>query len=280
MSKIGIGIVTCNRNDFLHACIESLDLTKVDEKVIVNDGALQVRHNAFHVINNEENIGVGKSKNKILRYLYEQNCDYMFIIEDDTLIKDNNVFDEYIKASKRTGIQHFNYGPGTPFNRKQNENFDIHNRHKLEQESEPNPRKVIDYGDVKISLYQHVAGMFSFFTRKVIEDVGYIDEDFYNAWEHVEHTYRIIKKGYHPPFWFFADIYNSHNFLTEHRDAIEKSAISKNSETFLENVRKGGELYIKKHGHAPNNPPYVSEADAISSLKDIKNESSISSQYV
>ncbi len=270
MSKIGIGIVTCNRREFLIDCIKSLDLSKIDEAVIVNDGDTDIRHPQFYIINNKKNIGVGKSKNKILKHLYNKKCDYMFIIEDDTIIKDNNVFNEYIKASIRTGIQHFNYGPGTPFNRKQNQNFDIHNRHELDQEATPNPRKIIDYGDVKISLYEHVAGMFSFFTRKVIDDVGYIDEDFYNAWEHVEHTYRIIKKEYHPPFWYFADIHNSHKFLTEHRDAIEKSAISKNSETFLENVRRGSELYIKKHGHAPNNPPYSSKYEVIKSLKNIK----------
>lgn len=277
MSKIGIGIVTCNRDVFLHDCINSLDLSKIDESVIVNDGDIPIDHEQFYVINNERNIGVGKSKNKILKYLYERDCDYIFIIEDDTIIKDNNVFDEYIKASRITGIQHFNYGPGTPFNRKQNQNFDIYNRHELSQESEPNPRKIIDYGDVKIALYQHVAGMFSFFTRKVIEDVGYIDEDFYNAWEHVEHTYRIIKRGYHPPFWNFADIHDSYRFLSEHTDAIEKSTISKNNKTFLENVKKGSEIYIKKHGHAPNNPPHTSESDVIEVLKRIKHENSISS---
>jgi len=277
MSKIGIGIVTCNRNDFLLDCIASVDLSKVDEAVIVNDGMLDVQHEQFHIINNSKNIGVGKSKNKILKYLYERGCEYIFVIEDDTIIKDNNVFVEYIKASNITGIQHFNYGPGTPFNRRQSQNFDIHNRHELNQESEPNPIKIIDYGDIKISLYQHVAGMFSFFTRNVIEEVGYIDEDFYNAWEHVDHTYRIIKKGFHPPFWYFADIFNSHHFLTEHKDAIEKSAISKNNKTFLENVKKGSEIYIKKHGHAPNNPPRTLESDVIEMLKHIKHENSISS---
>lgn len=278
MSKIGIGIVTCNRNDFLHDCITSVDRSKVDEAVIVNDGsALEVYYEQFHIIDNNKNIGVGKSKNKILKYLYDAGCDYMFIIEDDVIIKDNNVFNEYIKASNTTGIQHFNYGPGTPFNRKQNQKFDIHNRHELDQKSEPNPKKIIDYGNIKISLFEHVAGMFSFFTRKVIEEVGYMDENFYNAWEHVDHTYRIIKKDLHPPFWYFADIYNSHEFLSEHTDAIEKSAINKDNESFLINVQKGVEQYIKKHGHAPNNPPYKSKDDVITILKKIKNENSISS---
>jgi GT2 family glycosyltransferase len=202
--------------------------------------------------------------------MYKRDCDFIFIIEDDTIITDQRVFKEYIKASKVTGIQHFNYGPGTPFNRVQKQSFDIHNREILDQESAPIPRKIIDYGNLQISLYQHVAGMFSFFTREVIDRVGYMDEDFYNAWEHVEHTYRIIKEGYHPPFWYFADIHNSHKFLSEHKDAIEKSAISKDSKTFHENVRKGGELYFKKHGHAPNNPPPVTEQSVISFLKTLK----------
>lgn len=277
MSKIGLGIVTCNRNDFLRDCINSINLDKIHETVIVNDGDVDIKHNQIHVINNDKNIGVGRSKNKILKYLYEKNCDYIFIIEDDTIILDNNVFNEYIKASKKTGIQHFNYGPGTPFNREQNKDFDIHNRHELNQESKPKPRKIIDYGDLKIALYTHVAGMFSFFTRKVIKEVGYIDEDFYNAWDHVEHTYRIIKNKLHPPFWYFADIHNSHKFLSEHSDSIIKSAISKDSKTFMENVKKGGVIYFKKHGHAPNNPPFTSESEVMQILKDIKNENSISS---
>ena len=56
MSKIGIGIVTCNRNDFLIDCIASVDLSKVDEAVIVNDGMLDVQHEQFHIINNSKNI--------------------------------------------------------------------------------------------------------------------------------------------------------------------------------------------------------------------------------
>jgi GT2 family glycosyltransferase len=47
MSKIGLGIVTCNRPDFLSNCIKSIDLSKVDEKVIVNDGKVDVKHPNF-----------------------------------------------------------------------------------------------------------------------------------------------------------------------------------------------------------------------------------------
>ncbi len=271
--KIGLGIVTCNRPEFVSKCIESIDLKMVDEKVIVNDGTIKVDYTDFFIINNEKNIGVGKSKNKLLKHLYDKGCDYIFILEDDMLILDNNVFNKYIEAHKASNIHHFNYGPGSPFNRKQNMEFDLHNRHELDQHSEPNPRKIIDYGNgVKISLFQHTVAMFSFFTRKVIEEVGYIDEDFYNAWEHVDHTYRIIKAGYHPPFWYFADLYDSHKFLTEAPEAIDKSSIANDSEQWKKNVYGGREIYLKKHGHYPNEPPFTSSEEVNVILKNLKND--------
>jgi len=102
MSKIGLGIVTCNRPDFLSKCIESIDLEKLDVKAIVNDGTIDVKHQSFHIMHNKENLGVGKSKNKLLKYLRSQDCDYIFLLEDDMIVHDNIVFQKYIYASKRS----------------------------------------------------------------------------------------------------------------------------------------------------------------------------------
>jgi len=273
MAKIGVGIITCNRNEFLKGLLATLPKDVIDELVVVNDGKAE---NQIEVpgtwLQNEVNIGVGKSKNKAMKHLYDVGCDYIFIIEDDMLIKDKSVFDRYIKACEASGIQHFNYGPGSPFNRKQTiQNFDLHNRHLLDQHSEPNPKIVIDYGnDIKIALYEHTVAMFSFFTRKVFETVGYIDENYYNAWEHVDHTYCIIKAGMHPPFWWFADIADSDKYLTEAPGAIDNSSIANKSDQWLKNVNMGREIYLKKHGHYPNMPPYVTKEQVIQSLKDIK----------
>jgi GT2 family glycosyltransferase len=275
MAKIGVGIITCNRPEYLANLLATIPNNIIDEIVVINDGK---RLDGFDLdkgvmLDNPQNLGVGKSKNRALKHLYEKGCDYMFLLEDDMLILDKRVFEKYIEASQRSGIQHFNYGPGSPFNRKQDiKNFDLHNRHLLNQHSEPNPKIVIDYGKgVKISLFEHTVAMFSFFTRKVIEKVGYIDEAYYNAWEHVDHTYCIIKAGYHPPFWWFADIYNSEKYLTEAPGAIDNSSIANKQEQWLKNVTNGREIYLKKHGHYPNQPPYVSKEDVIKELKKIKN---------
>lgn len=279
MATIGVGVITCNRLDYLRNLLKTIPKDRVNELVVINDGSpvnefVEKDFEFGYWIDNPVNLGVGKSKNKAMKHLISLKCDYIFIIEDDMLIKDPEVFDKYIEAYKKSGIHHFNYGPGSPFNRKQKiKNFDLHNRHLLDQHSEPNPKMVIEYSkDVKVALYEHTVAMFSFFTKEVIDKVGYIDEEFYNAWEHVDHTYRIIKAGYHPPFWWFADIADSDKFLTEAPGAIDNSSIASKSEQWSKNVYGGREIYKRKHGHYPNNPPLVLKEEVITILKNLKSK--------
>jgi len=279
MEKIGIGIVTCDRIDFLDKCLKSLP--KINGPVvIINDGKLDISNsiktykNNFNLIQHKTNQGVGISKNDALQYLLNQDVKHIFMLEDDIILLREDVFDKYIEAAKVSGIKHFNYGPGSPFNRKQDPSvlWDLHNRHLCNQHSEPNPKKIIDYGNnIKVSLFEHTVAMFSYFDRDVLEKVGLHDEQFYNAWEHVDLTYRIIKAGYHPPFWWFADIFDSHKFLTEAPGAIDNSSIANKKEQWEKNVYGGREKYKIKHGHYPNQPPFFSEQQVIDTLKKLKN---------
>ena len=272
--KIGLGLITCNRSHYLKSLLDSLKpcADQINELVIVNDGKpVDVELFKGGWILNEKNLGVGKSKNKAMKHLLDKGCDYIFIVEDDMVVLDEEVFQKYIEAYKMSGIQHFNYGPGSPFNRKQDIQFDLHNRHELKQDTEPNPKMILDYKNCKIALYEHTVAMFSFFTKEVLEKVGLIDDEFYNAWEHVDHTYRIIKAGYHPPFWWFADIVDSQNYIREAEGAIDNSSIASKSEEWQKNVFGGREIYKRKHGHYPNQPPFVSQSEVIEKIKELKN---------
>jgi len=275
--RIGVGIITCNRPNLLQKLLLSLKpcIQQINEIVIVNDGhpISNIKIEYGTLIENKINQGVAKSKNKALKYLLEQGCDHIFLIEDDVIILDKSVFEQYIKARKITGIQHFNYGPGTPFNRKQNIHFDIHNRDQLNQLAEPNPKLVIDYKECKIAIYEHVAGMFCYFTRDIlVKGLGYMNEDYDGCWEHVCGTYDVIKAGYHPPFWAFADLANSHELISEAPDAIQQSSISKDKAEWIKKVQSGAELYKKKHGHYPNQAPQPTQDDIVRSLKIIKQQ--------
>ena len=275
--KIGVGVITCNRVNYLIDLIHSLRKcnSTIDHLVVVNDGEhleqMELPHD-WVFLQNETNQGVAKSKNKAMKHLFDEGCDYIFIIEDDMLINDETVFTQYVNAHKETGIHHFNYGPGSPFNRRQDiKNFDLHNRHLLDSHTPPKPKLIVEYKTCKLALYEHTVAMFSFFTRTLLEQgLGYMCEDFENCWEHVSSTNYIIKAGYHPPFWWFADLANSHLLIEEAPGAIENSAIAKDNESWMKCVMSGREIYKKKHGYYPNQPPTSTKEEVIEILKQLK----------
>jgi glycosyltransferase involved in cell wall biosynthesis len=275
--KVGVGIITFERLDFLKGLLSSLEPCKdvIDNLVVVNDGEPIDNFSLSFGdwVQNDTNQGVAKSKNKAIKHLFDKGCDYIFIIEDDMIIKDKSIFEQYVTAYKTSGIHHFNYGPGSPFNRKQIiQNPDLHNRHLLDEGTDPNPKLIVDYKTCKIALYEHTVAMFSFFTRTLLEQgLGYMPTDYDNCWEHVCSTYSIIKAGYHPPFWWFADLANSHKLITEAPGAIENSSIAKDKTEWMKKVMAGREIYKNKHSHYPNQPPLHTEEQVVKILKQLKN---------
>ena len=226
--KIGLGVVTYNRPEYFKKIFASIPLYAVDEIVIVNDGTPYGEENYVHCIQHETNMGVGISKNDAIKHLLSKGCDYIFLMEDDIIIKDPIVFQKYIQASKQSGIQHFNYSQHGLMN-------------KFPNTETPSPKTIIQYSsDVSVALYPHCVGAFSFYTKKCLDKVGLLDEKFYNATEHLEHTYNIIKNGMHPPFWWFADLPDANKYLADIPWSVQGSTISSNPkhrDTVLESHR-------------------------------------------
>jgi len=240
--KIGVGIVTCNRPSFFLKCFRSIP--KEHTLAVVNDGMnfedidkLQ-KEKSFAYFHNEINLGVGGSKNKLFRYLLNNGCGHIFIVEDDIIVKNPAVFQKYIDARNITGIQHFNFGYHGPANKGGISG------------GKPQPKHIIDYGDIRIALNMHSVGAFCYYTKEVLEKVGLIDENYINAFEHVDHDYRIAKAGMCTPYWNFADIADSTNYLDEIECSENSSSIRPRSD-WRDNIIKGMELFIKKHGVSP-----------------------------
>jgi GT2 family glycosyltransferase len=260
MSKIGIGIVTCNRNEFLRKCIKSIKNDWYDELVIVNDGDLKIKSNNLNIINNKENIGVCKSKNILFKELLKKDCDYIFIVEDDMYFKDN-AFKAYIDAHKITGIHHMMFAYHGPANKGN------------VSKGKPQPRKIIDYKDVKIALNQHCVGAVCFYTRECLEKEGLFDEKFdKNNFEHVEHSYRLAKAGYSTPYWWWSDLANSLDYIEEQACSEENSAIRRGNE-WQKKIFDSANIFKDKHGYLPawqGCVPDTSVDDVVKFLKECK----------
>ena len=261
-NKIGIGIITCDRPDFFKKCLASIKDNYNLTIVVVDDGLNSVVDEGFEFasIKTKGKIGVGATKNKALKFLIEKDCEHIFLIEDDIEIVDPKVFKEYIRTAKVTGIKHLNYA--------------LHGNHNQDIHGNTTVRKTVNYPDnTKIDLYPNLLGAFSYFHKSVLDDIGLIDEDYYNAMEHVDHTYKAIKAGYHPPFRWFADVHGSNKMLKDIVPDHQQSKI-RNEADFQQTFKKGIDLFIEKqgfsviNGYGPAEKNYT-EQETLKNLKQI-----------
>jgi hypothetical protein len=192
--NILIGIVTKDRYDCLDALLYSLRFNNYPTVIIDVSEHLELSHtedyNRFYntPLNRR---AVVYNKNMIMRLFLNSGHDYLFIIEDDVKILDNDVFQYYVEASVKHNIHHMNFC-GYPL-----------------------PDRIrYDYND-DIQISENLMGVFSFYTKECIQNVGLMNERLcHNCWEHIEHTARINKYyKYNPEFYHFPDISNSWEYL-------------------------------------------------------------------
>ena len=255
--KVGIGIITCNREDFFKKCYNSIP-NYIDELIVVNDGnKLTFNPSRSKLIEGEGGKQVGESKNIAMRYLLDRGCDYIFTIEDDIIIKDPDIFKKYISAYRETGIHHFNFG----FSNKEN----------LDNNKKPIYKKIIQYKNSKIVLTPNILGAFTFYTRKCLQTIGLHHYSFNKGHgDHPELTYRAYKHGFTTPFWWFADIYGSWDMI-ENQSNMGDDSLVRNQTKFMENFREACDNFKLLHGVSMLQVPPMSEEEVVSILKNLKN---------
>jgi len=239
-TKVGVGIITCNRQDMFKKLMKSLPQNKIDELIIINDGEeFDLEEFSNVICYNTSSSGVGVAKNTALQHLMKADCNYIFLIEDDMLIQREDIFDAYIQASKSTGIQHFLFGYHGPANKNGVSG------------GPPAPRAVIEYPDgIKIALNQHCVGAFCMYTDKSLQDVGLFDSSFYNAFEHVHHSYILCKKNYCVEYWWWPDLANSLDYIQEQACSEHNSSIRPRKD-WQDNIQKGFKRFYDLEGISP-----------------------------
>jgi GT2 family glycosyltransferase len=279
MGKIGLGLITCNAADKFESAVASIP-PGLDEVVIVNDGApydSRLYPPRARVIQHEQNRGVAVTKNDALRHLLDRNCEHLFLMEDDVIIEDPRVFQRYIDAARLSGIWHLNYALQGPHNREQSPELvfeppsrlrtvaaaasgglvvarmrkalSLEERGLLREDTPPAPKCVKEYpGGVALAFYEHCVGAFSYYHRRALDAVGLLDENYYNAWEHVEHTFRLAKAGLTSPFWWFADLADSAKYLSDIPNCMARSTIA-NAPGGLSNIERGEAHFRSKTGY-------------------------------
>ena len=256
-NKIGVGLITYNSPE---RCKQSAFTVPegVDKFVIVNDGTGHLYTQDCYpkhaeVINHSKNLSVGCAKNTALRALLQAGCDHIFLQEDDILIKDNKVFEAYLKAAYKSGLWHLMFG--------------LHGPGNFNKDKQPNPRQIIDYGDnIKIAFNLHAVGAFTYYSKGIIRNVGFNEEPLKNAWEHIDHSYRIVKAGLLPAYWFWPDIANSLDYLQEIGSSEDQSVI-RHTEEWIKNMQTGAAYFKHLHSYYPTQVPDIGEEKMIANLR-------------
>lgn len=208
---VGVGIVTYNRPHFFEPVVRAAvrHFEGLAELYVYNDGSapnadyqriFESLPRRVKVFDAADNRGVAAAKNALLRAM--SHLDYMFLLEDDVVPLSPHAVIDYVKASRRSGIEHLSFAHHGALNA-------------------TGPTGVAGW----LEFYPHCVGAYCMYTRRSIATVGYFDETFRNAWEHVEHTHRLAKARLAAPFWRFADVRGSQRLLAELPGAVDSSTI-------------------------------------------------------
>jgi GT2 family glycosyltransferase len=225
--KVGLGITTMNRPGYFKQCMEHIiqNVKSADFIVVINDGSKEEHENEYQaiyrqlpkhikIIHNQENQGCAKAKNVLLKEMMAAGCTELFICEDDILIVDDKAITEYVRLGREYGFHNLCYALHGPIN--------IGRGRKTE---------------IDIAYYPDSVGAFCYYTREAVDKVGYFDESFYNAMEHVEYSHRIGLEGMTLSFSMFPDISDSDQYLSEIKGSIQHSSIRPQVES-AEETRK------------------------------------------
>lgn len=229
---VGLCVVTFNRPSYCEKSVKAVrkHLTEVvDHIVVVNDSSDPKYNGEYRRVEKatqsiggtymgcDVNGGVAKAKNVGLRWLLNQGCDDLFVLEDDILITSPKAITGYLEAAQRSGHSHLSFAHHGPANA-----------------SGP-PVATTTFG---VEYFFHAIGAWCYYTADALNDVGLLDERFLNAWEHVEHSLRLAVAGYTTGPYKWADAIGSAAWLTEIVGSIDKSSIRPRSD-WSSNIRTG-----------------------------------------
>jgi len=249
--KKGLAITTFNSESYFKELYDTIPFSKIDQLVVVNGGEEYTGSypEVTDWIQHKEVKFASIARNDGLRAM--EDCDYLFVCEDDMVVKDENIFDRYIEVSNASGLEYLCHASNAW------ETGPPHNR---------TPRLQIQYTDnIAVNLYTHTCNEFTFRTKNLLDKCGLYDEKFKFMFD----IDSLTNMNYHEfiKFWYFPDVADSDNYIMNNPNAI--SRMNANGERAAQSVPYN-EMFIQKWGHHIGGIPEASRDEVIEFLKNKK----------
>ena len=205
--KIGIGVTTFQRPELLKKCLDSI------REFTENEYVLYVATDSL-----EDRRGIALRKNECLFHL--QNCDFVFLFDDDCYpIKkgwDNFVID----AHNKSGNHHFCYLIDR-----------IHTA-----------KNFYFFGDQTINSFVTCGGVFLSLTKKAIQKVGgFWDKYNLYGFEHYGYSFRVFKAKLNTDLFISIEGLNNYLYAHDYEDKNFQSTID--LATRIEMSEEGKKLF-------------------------------------
>lgn len=245
MSKIGIGVITAEREDLFTNCCNSLP--DADYTVVIHNGTPYIyefpQHIDFKTYNEVQCVAI--NKNRALRAMIQNGCEHLFLIEDDIVISNRDICKQYINAASQSGIWHLNYCVSELIN-------------------------TMEYSDTAlVNFFSELNSKFSYYHRNIIKHVGYFDERFRSGLSGPEHTYTVAKKRLCPPYGAFASVECGDSIQDQDYDK-ERSIIDYKTDTGIKKIQDDTYLFLMKNNETLQDVKSPDQAQLESSLQTLK----------
>lgn len=245
--KTAVALITCNREDFLHKALDSIDRDSVGQIFVINAGETLTKtpEGVKFIQCNRNPTVVGIAKNIALREMKQAGFDFLFLMEDDVVVKNSKVFEKYIETAMDSGLWagqlsygvHGGVGGGN-----------------VDEDGTPLTRLTVQYTKHKVDLYKHSLHAFVLYHANTLQHIGYMGENYLNAAEHLDHYYKAFTTSLGSPYWFFPDIENSFDYLGD-IDTNHDSSVIRKSPEFKHNFSQSWGIFKEKFGFYPHEVP-------------------------
>lgn len=246
--QTAVTVITCNREDFLIKTLDSIDKNAVDKIFVVNAGAplKSFIDSEIKVIQcNRNPTVVGIAKNIALREMKNAGYEFLFLMEDDVVIKNSLVFQQYIHTAMDSGLWAGQLSYGTHGGKKGGN---------VGEDGNPAPRLTVQYTHHCVDLYRHSLQAFVLYHANTLNHIGYMNESYINAAEHLDHYFHTYHKKLGCNFWYFPDIKDSSEYL-EDLDTDHGSSVIRSSPDFNKNFSTSWGIFKEKYQVFPHEVP-------------------------
>ncbi|WAT10129.1 glycosyltransferase family 2 protein [Rouxiella badensis] len=184
----------------------------------------------FEVFTDADRNGPAYARNRVLKSLYDQDCDYIFLMDDDVTPRREDWAELAITAANKRGLDFIGW---------------------------PHVFETLPYGYVDGVLFcTGVTVQFSMLTRKCVELVGYFDERYgkYGP-EDITYAYRAHRAGlcgrscgWEVPLSVVAGVHVEDMFSGFRKsvvpDDVKKAGMEAGNKLLEQLVRDGGPVYV------------------------------------